>query len=101
MTTAHVSLKGWTLFQRNRRRALRSGGFGLSLCVASRFALHEARCRAHIAEVLGKRVAKNIELMACEGYSADSPQFVMVDALGLENWDQLSAIPNLLRPVEV
>lgn len=101
MTTANVSLKGWTLFQRNRRRALRAGGFGISLCRATRFALHEARCRAQIAEVLGKRTARTIELLACEGSSADSPQFVMVDPLGQENWDLLCSIPNLLRPVEV
>jgi hypothetical protein len=100
MTADRPDLKGWQAFWRRRRKALRAIG-GLSLSEASNLALHEIRCRARIAEVLGRPAAKALQLRTCiPAYAYGDPGFVLIDRLDRSVWDRLAGIPELLMPID-
>lgn len=97
MNTQRVSLQGWKAWERRRRKELRAAG-GLDLARASHIALHEVRCRARIAMVLGRPRAKELRLTLCLSGLYDDPQFLLLDRITWQLWNQLAEIPGLLYP---
>jgi hypothetical protein len=89
-----LSLVGWKSLLRRRRRELRS--MGLPFALASRTALHEVRCRALIADVIGRPAAKALELRVCEGGPHTDPVF-LIPSIETARWQQISHVPGLIR----
>lgn len=97
MSGRDYTLTGWKAWERRRRKELR---FHISLNRASLTALHEVRCRARIAKIIGKPAAKALRLMVCQGGVYDPPMFLLVHHMDRETWVKLQHIPGLLCRLE-
>lgn len=96
----HVNLKGWKQWWRRRRRELRAESV-LDLSTCSRLALHEARCRARIAKILGKPTALKFQFLPCEVGDDHSLEFgfVLRDRIDRATRRKLEHVPGLLLPL--
>ena len=97
--TQRISLKGWKSWQSRRRKQLRATR-GFSMSRATQTALHETRCRAQIAQVIGRPAAKRLDLLTLEcGDPYGYPYFLLTGLISNEIWKQLAHISDLLRVV--
>lgn len=69
----------------------------MSLCTASRTALHEVRCRARVAEIIGRPAAKALPLIACQGSAYADPVFLLPADVDRALWLQIERVPGLIR----
>lgn len=97
--TRYDPTHGWKAWETRRRRQIRATP-GIHMSMATRFATHERRCRAAMAEITGKPFAKLAELTLCVGGEHEDPQFVLQTPVSRETWRELEKVPALLRPVQ-
>ncbi|KXU30933.1 hypothetical protein A0J57_14020 [Sphingobium sp. 22B] len=74
----------------------------MDLSGCTRLALNETRCRAKIAEVLGKPAAIAMNLQPCLAEHTSDLEFgfVLLDPVDRATWLALAGVPGLLRPLE-
>lgn len=97
--TRHNPAHGWKAWESRRRRQLRATP-GVHMAMATRYATHERRCRAAMAEITGKPFAKCAELALCVGAAHEDPQFLLKTPVSWEIWQELEKVPALLRLAE-
>ncbi|MCW1381509.1 hypothetical protein OLX02_01600 [Novosphingobium sp. KCTC 2891] len=98
-----MKLRGWNRWQRSRRKELRQVR-GIPLNLATFIALNEARCRARIADVIGKKRAETLRLIVCRGFehgAHSDVQFLIATRLDRRTREELNGIPELLWPIEL
>lgn len=102
MTGCAFSMKGWRRFWRKRKRELGEAGAGYYFgATPSQIAFEECRCRAGIAEIIGKNSAMELDLMLVSHGRYEPASFVIMSPMRGDIWERLADVDGLLFPPEL